>query len=95
MPDMHTFIIIKTISCMHEHHAEDDAEESRCHDTTLHHAASDGKGLRQVTIESDLATLVLIELDHIYRKLMGQTRKSHNPVLLIESKDFLRSTIEA
>ena len=49
---------------LYEHHAEEDAEESGCRETTLLHTVGDGKELRQVTIESDLVALVLLQLDH-------------------------------
>ena len=56
-PDMHTIIIIQIISCLLEHHAEEDAEESLCQDTTPHYTADDGKGLLRAIIESDLFAL--------------------------------------
>ena len=42
--DVHPLVIIQVLSCLLEHHAEEDAEESRCQDTTLFFAVGDGEG---------------------------------------------------
>ena len=69
--------------------------KSQCQDTTLLYAVGDGKWLRKVTTESDLAVLVLVQLDHYLHKIGGHpscVRISHNPVLLTESKALVRLT---
>ena len=45
VPDVHPLVIIQVLSYLLEHYAEEDAEESRCQDTTLLHAVGDGEGL--------------------------------------------------
>ena len=50
-----------------EHHAE----ESRCQDATLLHAIGDEQGVRKVAIESDLATLIFVQLHHHLEELWG------------------------
>ena len=89
---MHPILVILIISYLLEHHAEQDAEENRCQDTTLLHAVVDGNGFMQVTFESDLALLVLVQLNRRLYAIRSQPRISHSPVLLIESKAYLRST---
>ena len=42
-----------------------------CQDTTLLHTIEDGEELRQVVVESDLAELVLMQLDHNLKELGG------------------------
>ena len=78
VPSRHPIFIVQIICCLHEHHAEEDAEESRCQDTTFLHAVCDGKGLRQVTIESDLSVMVLMQLDHYLLKNWGTSKLSQD-----------------
>ena len=95
MPDIHHIIVIQIISCMLLQHAEEDAEESRYQNTTLLHAVGDEKGLRRVTVESDLAALVLAQLHYHPWVIEGQLsrfRTSHSPLLPTELKSFVRST---
>ena len=42
--DVHPLVIIQVLSCLLEHHAEEDAEESRCQDATLLYTIGDGEG---------------------------------------------------
>ena len=49
--------------------------DSRSQDTTLRHAFRKGKGLPQVSIEFDLAAMVVVQLDHHLWKI-GVTAKS-------------------
>ena len=71
VPDIHPTFIVQRISCSLEHHTEEDAEESWEQDTTILNAIGDGKGLRQVSIESDLAVLVLVQQDHHLWRIGG------------------------
>ena len=43
--------------------------KGKCKDTIQLHSIGDGKGIRQVTIEPDMAALDLVQLDPISRKL--------------------------
>ena len=66
---MNTDLILQVFSGLFEHHAEEDAKKSRCQDTTLLHAAGDGKRVRQVPVKSDLAVLIFKQLDHYPKDL--------------------------
>ena len=64
VPYRQPIFIIQIVFYLLVHHAEENAEESLSQDTTLYLAACDGNGLRQVTVKSDPAMLVLVQLDH-------------------------------
>ena len=48
--DVYSTVIVKVFFDQFKHHAEKDAEQSRCHDTTLYHDIDDGKGSREVAV---------------------------------------------
>ena len=58
--DINAIIVIEVFSSLSQHHAEEDGEESRCQDTALFHAVADCERLGEVTVEPDLATLVVM-----------------------------------
>ena len=68
-PGVHPLLVIQVFSGLLEHHTEEDAEESRCQDATLLHAVGDGEELGQVAVESDLAALVFMQLDHHLKEI--------------------------
>ena len=72
VPYIHTIFIIQIICYLLEDHSEEDAEESRCMYTTLVQAVGDRNELRQVTTESDLVALALVQLDHLLSSLLSQ-----------------------
>lgn len=82
VPDVHPFVNIQVHSSLLKHHAEEYAEEyaeeGRCQDTTLLHAVGDRKGFAKVTIESDLAALVLMQLDNHLQKFERTAKTFEN-----------------
>ena len=93
--DVYSTVIIKVFYDLFKHHAEKDAEQSRCQNTTLFHAVDDADGSREVTVQPNLAALVIVQLDNHAEKLWGQPRCSmiiHSPFLLTESNALVRST---
>ena len=59
-PEVPAIIVIEVFSSLSQHHAEEDGEESRCQDAALFHAVADCERLGEVTVEPDLATLVVM-----------------------------------
>ena len=57
-----------------EHSAEEDAEESLCHDATVLHGDGDEKWPLKVVVENYVAALVLVLLDHHLLEI-GRTAK--------------------
>ena len=55
--EINAIIVIEVFSRLSQHHAE---EESRCQDAALFHAVADCERLGEVTVEPDLATLVVM-----------------------------------
>ena len=95
VPNTHLILVLQIISCLFEHHAEEDAEESRCQNTTLHHSVGNGKGVRQANIECNLAAMVSCWWIIICRKLGDNQVVSQQPIILpcsTESKVLVRST---
>ena len=62
--DLYSTVIVKVLSNLFKHHAEKDAEQSRCQNTTLFNAVDDGVGSWEVTVQPNLAELVFVELDN-------------------------------
>ena len=58
--DINAIIVIEVFSSLSQHHAEEDGEESQCQDAALFHAVADCERLGEVTVEPDLATLVVM-----------------------------------
>ena len=61
---IYSIFIVQIVCYLLDNQAEEDNAESRSRDTTVLHANCDGNGPRRVTIESDLAVIVLVQLDH-------------------------------
>ena len=62
--EVYSIVIIKVLCNQFKHHAEKDAEQSRCQNTTLFHAVDDGEGSREFAVQPNLASLVFAELDN-------------------------------
>ena len=58
--DINAIIVIEVFSSLSQHHAEEDGEESRCQNAALFHAVADCERIGEVTVEPDLATLVVM-----------------------------------
>ena len=58
--DINAIIVIEVFSSLSQHHAEEDGEESRCQDAALFYAVANCERLGEVTVEPDLATLVVM-----------------------------------
>ena len=91
---VYSTVIIKVFHDLFKHHAEKDAEQSRCQNTPFY-TVDDGEGSREVTIHPNLATLVFVQLDNHAEKLWGQLRCSmiiRTPFLLTVSNALVRPT---
>ena len=62
--DVYSTIIVEVFYDLFKHHAEKDAEQSRCQNTILFHAVDDGEGSREATIQPNLVPLVFVLLDN-------------------------------
>ena len=62
--DVYSTVIVNVIYDLFKHHAEKDAEQSRCQSITLFHAVDYGEESREVTVQPNLAALVFVKLDN-------------------------------
>ena len=67
--DIYSTVIVKVFYDLFKHHAEKDAEQSRCQNTTLFHAVDDEEGSREVAVQPNLAALVFVQLDNYSEEL--------------------------
>lgn len=70
------FVVVE-VFCHFLHHTED-AELCRCQDTFLFHAVGDGEGFREVVVQSDLVTLVFMQLGYHAKKLWETAEAFHD-----------------
>ena len=75
--DVYSTIIVK-IYDLFKHHAEKDAEQSRCQNTALFHAIDDGERSREVTIQHNLAMLVFVQSDNHDEELWWAAKLLHD-----------------
>ena len=59
--DVYSTVIVNVFNDIIKHHAEKDAEQSRCQNTTLIHAVDDWERPREVTVQPNLAAVVFIQ----------------------------------
>ena len=57
-------LIVNIFYALFKHEVENDADKSRCQNTTLFHAVDDGEGSREVAVQPNLAALVFLQLDN-------------------------------
>ena len=62
-----------SVTCLNIILKKDD-RESQNKDKTLPHTVSDGNGFRQISIESDLAVMFLVQLEHRLHKMCGTAK---------------------
>ena len=67
--------IIKIFCGLFEHHTEEVSEDSWCQDATLLHSTDDWKRIWEVTVASDLAILVFMQLN-VYVQVLWQKAES-------------------
>ena len=76
--DIYSNVIIKVFCDLFKHHAEKDAEQSRCQNTTLFHTVDDGERSREVTVQPNLAALVFLQLDNQAEVLWEAAKALHD-----------------
>ena len=75
--DVHSTMIVKVFYNLFKHHTEKDAGQSRCQNTTLFHTIDNGKGSREVAVQSNLAALVFVQLDNHAEELWRADKVLH------------------
>ena len=76
--DVYRIVIVKAFDDMFKHHAEKDAEQSQCQNTTLFHAVDDGEASREVAIQPNLVAMVFVQLDNHAEGLWGAAKVSRD-----------------
>ena len=71
--DIDSISLIKIFYVLFKYYAEEDSKERWCQDSTLLHPIVDLEGLWEVTVLSDLAMLVFVQLDDHFQELWTDT----------------------
>ena len=93
--NVYSTVIIKVFYHLFKHHAEKDAEQSRCQNTTLFHAIDDREGSWEVAVQPNLTVLVFVQLDNHADEICGAPKHFmiiHSPFLLTVSNALVKFT---
>ena len=77
IPDVDKVFILKVISGLFEHHAEEDGEEGWSQDTPCFTPFVMGNG-SQVTVQSDLSMLIFMQLNDHVEKFLWTAKSFHD-----------------
>ena len=88
--DVYSIVIVKVFNDLFKHHAEKDAEQSRCQDTTLFHDVDNREGSRKVAVKPNLAALVFVLLDNHVEELCGAAKEFHDHLQSLSAHSVLR-----
>ena len=76
--DIYNTVIVNDFYGPFKHHAEKDAEQSRCQNTAIFHAVDDSERSREVAVQPNLAALVLVQLDNHAEEVWWSAKALHD-----------------
>ena len=82
---VYSTVIVKVFYNLFKYHAEKDAGQSQCQNTTPFHAVDDREGSIEVAVQPNLAALVFVQLDNHAEELWGAAKALHDHPLSVSA----------